>query len=94
MAEKVLTVKQALTITDVIELLESSPDPERVIHEPPQRPKAGQVYLFSSEKNPDKKSKFLIIIIAYSFFRIQCWNTKFYDTMGLLLIKSRCHISE
>ena len=72
MAEKVLTVKQALTITDVIELLESSPDPERVIHEPPQRPKAGQVYLFSSEKNPDKKSKFLIIIIAYSFFRIQC----------------------
>jgi len=28
MAEKVLTVKQALTITDVIELLESSPDPE------------------------------------------------------------------
>ena len=35
MSEKVLTVKQALTITDVIELLESSQDPERVIHEPP-----------------------------------------------------------
>ena len=65
MAEKVLTVMQALTITDVIELLENPPDPEKVIHEPPQRPKAGQVYLYSSEQNPDKRSKFLIIVFAH-----------------------------
>ena len=74
MAEKVLTVKQALTITDVIELLESSPDPERVIHEPPQSPKAGQVYLFSSEQNPDKKSKFLIIIKFFSAYNAEILN--------------------
>ena len=53
MAGKVLTVKHALAITDVIELLENSPDPEKVIHEPPQRPKAGQVFLYSSEQDPD-----------------------------------------
>ena len=67
MTEKVLTVKKALTITDVIELLESSPDSERVIHEPPQRPKAGQVYLFSSQQNPEK---FLIIIIVHGVYSV------------------------
>ena len=70
MTEKVLTVKKALTITDVIELLESSPDSERVIHEPPQRPKAGQVYLFSSRQNPEKKRKFLIIIIVHGVYSV------------------------
>jgi len=48
MAEKVLTVKQALTITDVIEFLESSPDPERVIHEHSSLPRSRDPTNFST----------------------------------------------
>ena len=56
MAENVLAVKQSLTIEEAIKFLES-PDQEKVIFSPPQRPKAGQIYLFSCECNSEKRSK-------------------------------------
>ena len=45
-----------LTVDEALQHLENVS--EKKISEPPQRPKAAEVYLFSSEANPEKNSEF------------------------------------
>ena len=55
-ASKVLALRRSLGITEVVQLLTSTSDCSVVVTDPPQRPRAGEVYLFKADE-PSKEGK-------------------------------------
>ena len=53
---KVLALRRSLGITEVVQLLTSTSDCSVVVTDPPQRPRAGEVYLFKADE-PSKEGK-------------------------------------
>ena len=54
--EGVLFIKQALTIREVLDVLENPP--QAAISAPPQKPKAGHVFLFRAD-DPEKQGTYM-----------------------------------
>lgn len=60
-ATEPLLVTTALSISEAVQILEHPPD--KFVTTPPQRPKAGEVYLFRSRGEINKQGSYTIIIV-------------------------------